>query len=39
MIFQPENLAFYDRLRHLQTQVMMKGAQQGSSFYEKAKDS
>ena len=35
--FQAENLAYYDQLRHLQTQVMMKGAKKDSSFYDKAK--
>jgi len=35
--FQAENLAFYDRLRKLQTDVMMKGAKGASSFYGKAK--
>ncbi len=35
--FQPENMAAYDHLRSLQTQVMMKGAKGSSSFYGKAK--
>ena len=36
--FQPENLAYYDELRRLQTEVMMKGAKGASSFYDKAND-
>lgn len=36
--FQPENLASYDELRRLQTDVMMKGAKGASSFYGKAKN-
>ncbi len=36
--FQPENLAAYGRLRQLQTAVMMNGAKQASSFYDKPKD-
>lgn len=35
--FQPENMAAYDRLRALQTAVMMNGARKGSSFYDKPK--
>ena len=35
--FQPENLAYYDELRRLQTEVMMRGAKKASSFYDKAK--
>lgn len=36
--FQPENLAYYDELRRLQTEVMMKGAKGASNFYDNAKD-
>ena len=35
--FQPENLAYYDKLRRLQTEVMMRGAKKASSFYDKPK--
>lgn len=34
--FTPDALAIYNDIRHLQTQVMMKGARGNSSFYEKA---
>ena len=30
-------MAYYDRLRRLQTDVMMKGAKGSSSFYDKPK--
>ncbi len=33
--FTPEALAVYDGIRNLQTSVMMKGARQASSFYDK----
>lgn len=35
--FQPENLAAYDRLRALQTDVMMKGAKTDNPMYESRK--
>ncbi len=34
--FTPDALAVYDKIRKLQTSVMMKGAAKASSFYEKA---
>ena len=34
--FAPDALAIYDDIRRLQTAVMMKGAKQASSFYDKA---
>lgn len=34
--FQPENMEAYERLRKIQTDVMMKGAKGASSFYGKA---